>query len=518
MSALLALPVTVPLIFAGLAIIARRHERLQMALSISALTIVLGVATVLLFLTDQYGLLVLKLAGWPPQLGITLVLDRLSALMLVVSSIVTLLVLIFASAQQVSQMNDKSPVPIFHPTYLILVAGVSNAFLAGDLFNLYVGFEILLTASYVLLTLGATRVRIRAGIVYVVVSLVSSLLFLIAIAAIYMATGTVNLAELAVRLDQVPSGVRLALEATLLVAFGIKAALWPLSTWLPDSYPTAPAPVTAVFSGLLTKVGIYAIIRTETLLFPESDISTVLFVVAGASMLIGILGAVAQTDLKRVLSFTLVSHMGFMVYGIAMGTLESMKATVFYVTHHITVQTALFLTAGLIEDKGGSTNLARLGGLARSAPLVAVLFFIPAMNLSGIPPFSGFLGKLGLLRAGVAFDSLLSWTVAAIALLTSLLTLYAIAKIWNRAFWHDMPADVSAPTDEPLPRAMVGATSVLIGVTLALTVFGGPLWDYAERAGANLMLRTPYVSAVLGEDAAEQLVYVLEPSGEVGIQ
>ena len=228
----------------------------------------------------------------------------------------------------------------------MLIAGVANAFLAGDLFNLYVGFEILLTASYVLLTLGGTAPRIRAGVTYIVVSLLSSLLFLAAIALVYAATGTVNMAQLAGRLAELPDGTQLLLQSMLLIAFCIKAAVFPLSAWLPDSYPTAPAPVTAVFAGLLTKVGVYAIIRTQTLLFPGGALDDVLMWAALATMVVGILGAVAQTDIRRILSFTLVSHIGYMVFGIALATAAGLAGAIFYVAHHIAIQTTLFLVAG----------------------------------------------------------------------------------------------------------------------------------------------------------------------------
>src|SRR4029453_6813074 len=217
-----------------------------------------------------------------------------------------------------------------------MTAGVTNAFLAGDLFNLYVGFEILLAASYVLITVGATESRIRDGTTYVVVSLLSSVIFLTAIGLIYAATGTLNLAQLVERLDALPDGLRLILQGMLLLAFGIKAAVFPLSSWLPDRYPTAPAPVTAVFAGLLTKVGVYAIIRTETLLFPGGALDEVLMWAALATMLVGILGAVAQTDIRRILSFTLVSHIGYMVFGIALSTVSGLAGAIFYVAHHIT--------------------------------------------------------------------------------------------------------------------------------------------------------------------------------------
>ena len=256
--------------------------------------------------------------------------------MLTISSAVTLCVLLYSLAQGGEDDEESAPVSIYHPTYLVLTAGVANAFLSGDLFNLYVGFEILLAASYVLITLGGTGERIRAGTIYIVVALLSSVLFLVAIAMIYAATGTVNMAQLAMRLPEIDPGVQLVLQVLLLLAFAIKAAVFPLSAWLPDSYPTAPAPVTAVFAGLLTKVGVYAIIRTQTLLFPDGRLDDALMWAALATMVIGILGAVAQDDIKRLLSFTLVSHIGFMVFGIAMATDLGYTAAIYYVVapHH----------------------------------------------------------------------------------------------------------------------------------------------------------------------------------------
>lgn len=510
---LLALPVMLPLGGAALTLLLRHHARTQLWLTILTLIAILVVAAFLGLYVTQQGALVLQIGAWTPQTGIVLVADRLTALMLLVSSAVTLAVLVYSSAQALAEERRGTPVVIYHPTYLALVAGVSMAFLAGDLFNLYVGFEVLLASSYVLLTLGGSASRIRAATTYVIVSVLSSVIFLSGIAAVYAAVGTVNLAELAVRLDTLPAGTRMVLELTLLTAFGIKAAIFPLSAWLPDSYPTAPAPVTAVFAGLLTKVGIYAILRLETLLFPASQTQNLLLVAAGLSLIVGILGAVAQTDLKRVLSFTLVSHMGFMLFGIGMSTRLSMAATIFYVAHHITVQSTLFLAAGLIEHRGGTTNLVRLGGLAKLAPAIAVLFFIPAMNLAGIPPLSGFIGKVGLIQAGVEHSDAAAWTLIIISVVTSLLTLYAIAKIWNRAFWQEPDVQVR-DRDEPMPRVMLGSTAALVAFSLGLTVFAGPLLRFADEASQAVLQRTPYVSAVLGPEAAEELVYRIGDAGQ----
>ncbi|OBF91225.1 Na+/H+ antiporter subunit D [Mycobacterium sp. 852002-51152_SCH6134967] len=523
---LIPLPVLLPTLGAAATLIAGRRPRLQRLLTLVVLSVVVAVCGALLYLADRDGTLVLHVGGWGQSvpgmgpLGITLVVDRLSALMLVVSAIVLLAVVFYAIGQGVRDGDERQPVSIFMPTYLVLSAGVCMAFLAGDLFNLFVGFEVLLAASFVLLTVGASKDRVRAGISYVMVSMVGSLIFLFGLALVYGATGTLNLAELSVRLEEVSGGVRSAMFAVLLVAFGIKAAVFPLSAWLPDSYPTAPAPVTAVFAGLLTKVGVYSIIRAHSLLFPEGGLDPVLLVAALLTMLIGILGAIAQSDIKRLLSFTLVSHIGYMVFGIALSNQLGMSGAIYYVAHHILVQTTLFLVVGLIERQAGASTMDRLGGLAAASPLLAFVFVIPALNLGGIPPFSGFIGKVALLEAGAQDGSVLAWTLVAGGVVTSLLTLYVVVRVWTKAFWrsredapegHLSAALPSALLDEPediqfvdrdhvghMPAGMVGPTGALIAAGLALTVLAGPIFAYSERASNEVLDRSEYITAVVG--------------------
>jgi multicomponent Na+:H+ antiporter subunit D len=556
MTWLVPLPVILPLLGAALALVIGRRPLLQRVVSTTILAVVVVVAATLLYQTDRHGPQVLWIGAWREPLGISLVADRLSTLMLLVSAVVTLAVLVYSIGQNMTGDERETPMTIYHPTFLVLTAGVSNAFLAGDLFNLFVSFEMLLFASYVLLTLGGTQARVRAGTIYVVVNVLSSSLFLISLAAVYAATGSLNLAQLAGRLGELPASVGLVLQLLLLTTFAIKAAVFPLSFWLPDSYPTAPAPVTAVFAGLLTKVGIYAIIRTQTLLFPNSRLTELLLTAALLTLLVGILGAVAQTDIKRMLSFTLVSHIGYMILGIGLATTAGYSGAIFYVAHHITIQTTLFLVLGLVERRGGSTSLIRLGGLARLAPLLAVLYFVPAMNLAGIPPMSGFLGKVALTEAGLRVGTPLACAVVAAGMLTSLLTLYAVAKSWNLAFWRtpeeaherarelaDLGRDPFAPevvrhrdhvhlglgtfalrdrdeaqsilaeddgTEQDLhqlmgagllptrmPRTMVGATGALVACSLALTVVAGPLFAYTERAARDITHPSLYVTSVL---------------------
>ncbi|GAS86830.1 Na+/H+ antiporter subunit D [Mycolicibacterium brisbanense] len=523
---LIPLPVLIPALGAAATLVAGRRPRLQRIITQVALATVVAVCASLLYLADRDGTLVLHVGGWAQSvpgmgpLGITLVVDRLSALMLVVSSIVLLAVVVYAIGQGIRDGDERQPVSIFMPTYLVLSAGVCTAFLAGDLFNLFVGFEVLLAASFVLLTIGASPDRVRAGISYVMVSMVSSLIFLVGIALVYAATGTLNLAELALRLDGISTGTRDALFAVLLVAFGIKAAVFPLSAWLPDSYPTAPAPVTAVFAGLLTKVGVYAIIRAHSLLFPGGGLDSVLLVAGLLTMVIGILGAIAQSDIKRLLSFTLVSHIGYMVFGVALGNQLGMSGAIYYVAHHIVVQTTLFLVVGLIERQAGASTLQRLGGLAAASPVLAFVFVVPALNLGGIPPFSGFIGKIALLEAGAQNGSTLAWILVAGAVITSLLTLYVVARVWTKAFWrsradapegHLAAAAPSVLLDDiediefadrdsvgRMPIGMLVPTGALIAVGLTLTVAAGPIFSYAERSAAEVLDRGQYISAVLG--------------------
>lgn len=355
MNALIPLPIIVPLLGAALCMILAQVRLAQRAVSLAALSSNVVVAIMLFVEVDDDGIVVTQAGGWPAPLGITLVVDRLSAVMLVVSSLMLLSVMVYA----IGQGAEESRYAALNPVYLVLAAGVSASFITGDLFNLFVAFEMMLVASYVLLTLGGRPDQVRAGMSYVVISLVASTFFVTALAVIYAATGTVNMAQLSERMPDLPVGVSTGFSLLLILVFGIKAGLFPLFFWLPDSYPTASGAITAVFAGLLTKVGVYAIIRTQTLIFPpDAQQGTVLLVLAGLTMLVGVLGALAQDDLRRMLSFHIVSHIGYMIFGLALFTLAGIAGAVFYVVHHIVVKTALFLVAGLVVRRSGSDRLS----------------------------------------------------------------------------------------------------------------------------------------------------------------
>ena len=508
-SALPTLPVLLPILGAALTVVIGGSSVLvQRIIALTTLGAVATVAAVLLVLADRTGPVVTALGGWAPPVGIALVADRLSALLLLVSTLVALAVLVYAISQRIADYGRRIASSTFYPMYLVLSSGVSLAYLSGDLFTLFVSFEVMLTASYVLITRRTSERTIRAGMTYVTISLLSSLLFLTAVGLVYAATATVNLADLSERVAALPRGLQTVLALLLMVVFGIKAAMVPLHFWLPDSYPNAPAPVTALFAGLLTKVSFYAMVRTQTLLFPHDHPWSLMLWFAVATMLVGVLGALAQNDLNRLLSFLLVSHIGFMLFGLGVFDARGLSGATLYAAHHITVLATLFLVSGLITRRTGTVALDRMGGLAKTSPALAVLFAIPALTLAGIPPTAGFVAKLQLLQAGAAAGPQAT-VVAAVVIVASLLTLFALAKIWVRVFWGTPRPTVEDPDpDDDLevgtartPWPMYAATAGLVVVSLAIAVFAGPLSGVTGRAGVDLVTRDGYRTAVLGSAA-----------------
>ena len=486
MSWLLPAVVAVPVVGAGLTILVGRRLRLQRIIAIAGVGFVLASAIALLVSADSGSAQVAQVGGWAAPAGITLAADRFAAIVLTVSAAMLFAVLVYAMAQLGRDALDWW----FHAKYLVLTAGVALSLVTGDLFNLFVGFEIMLIASYVLLTVKTGAGEVRATMSYVVINLVASALFLMVIAFVYTTAGTLNLADLSRKMIEIDPAVRAGLSVLTLVVFGIKAALFPLFMWLPDSYPTAPTPVTAIFAGLLTKVGVFVIIRTQTLLFSQEGPSTLLLFVAGATMVVGVLGAIAQNDIKRILSFHIVSQIGYMVMGLGFLSVAGLAAAILYITHHIVVKTGLFLIGGLVEAEHGTGALDRIGGLLHRRPVIAVLFLPLAMSLAGIPPFSGFVAKLALIQEGIALDR---GVIVAVSLAVSLLTLFSMTKIWGGVFWGER-----TEASESAAPGMVGATVAVVALSLAVAVFAGPIAELAQRAAVDLIDPAIYADLVLG--------------------
>jgi multicomponent Na+:H+ antiporter subunit D len=360
----------------------------------------------------------------------------------------------------------------------------------------------MLIASFVLLALGGERAQMEGAIKYVTLNLMASALFLAGVGILYGMAGTLNMADLSLKLrDTGHPGLITCVAMLFLTAFGVKAALFPVFSWLPASYHTPPVAVSAIFAGLLTKVGVYALLRVFTLIFTQ-DVPythTIILWAAGLTMVTGVLGAFAQSEFRRILSFHIISQIGYMIMGLGLYTPLGLAGSLFYITHHIVVKTNLFLVSGLAHRLRGSYDLKKLGGLYASAPLVAGLFLIPAMSLAGMPPLSGFFAKFLLVKAGLEAGH---WGIVAVALAVGMVTLMSMTKIWAEAFWKAAPGTMEMPP--PGKHEMICLlfpVIMLAAVTLAIGVGAGPVLDVANRAAEQLQGNTDYIATVLGEKA-----------------
>lgn len=502
---LLTLCLLIPFTTAVLCVLTRKLLRAQRVLGVAGMAALLGVSLLLLESVAREGIQVSRMGDWPAPFGIVLVADLLAAIMVFVSAIIGLAVAVYSLADMDPARERFGYYAFLH----FMLMGVCGAFLTGDLFNMFVWFEVMLISSFVLMTLGGERGQMEGSVKYVILNLVSSSFFLAGVGILYGKTGTLNLADLAQRADAMMEPGLLTITAMLLlVSFGIKAGIFPLFFWLPASYHTPPVAISAVFAGLLTKVGVYALIRVFSLVFVGDILFThgVLLVLAGLTMVTGVLGAVVQYDFRRLLSFHIISQIGYMILGLALFTPLAMAGAIFYLFHHIIVKTNLFLVSGVARRYNGTFDLKKMGGLCAATPLVAVLFFIPAMSLGGIPPLSGFFAKFTVVKAGLLGDSVFAGSgmlLAGVALAVGLLTLFSMTKIWAEAFWKK-PAEGHAVD----LRAISGRDRVLLLTPIA-GLAAMTLWigfapefflDFAVRAAHQLLDPTEYITTVLGEE------------------
>lgn len=492
---LLLLPILIPFLTAVVALLAWQQRRLQRVLGVVGAAGLLGAALGLLVSVAQSGIQVVQLGNWPAPFGITLVADLFSAIMVVLAGLMGLMVAIYS----LTTMDARREAFGYYPLLHILLLGVCGAFLTGDMFNLYVWFEVMLIASFVLLALGGERAQLEGAIKYVTLNLMSSALFLAAVGILYGVVGTLNMADVARQIKTVQPGLVTTLAMLFLVAFGIKAAIFPLFFWLPASYHTPPVAVSAIFAGLLTKVGVYALIRVFTLIFIQ-DVSythTLLLIVAGLTMVTGVLGAAAQEEFRRILSFHIVSQIGYMLMGLALFTPLALAGSIFYIIHHIIVKTNLFLISGAVYRLSGTYQLKKLGGLYQSSPGIAMLFLIPALSLAGIPPLSGFWAKFTLVRAGLELEQ---YVIVITALGVGLLTLFSMTKIWAEAFWKEKPAagddDQARTSQTGLPLLL--PIFILATVTVTIGLVTEPVFRLASQAAEQLLNPAGYIQAVLG--------------------
>ena len=490
---LLLLPLLIPLGAAAFTAILWRSPRAQSVIAAAGLAGMTGASLLLLRLVLEDGLQAKQFGSWAAPFGVSLVVDPFSAGMVVVAALLALAAAVFG----IADLRKREVRAGFFPLFFGLLAGVNGAFLTGDIFNLYVWFEVMLITALGLITLGRTRAQLDGALRYAVLNLFSTILFLKAIALLYGVTGTLNMADLARTLPETEPSAALTISALFfLVGFGIKAGVFPLFFWLPASYHTASIVVSAVFAGLLTKVGVYAAFRVFTLIFEVegSGIRTMVVWIAAGTMLFGVFGAATQYDVRRILSFHIVSQIGYIMLGLALATEAAMAAAIFYIVHHIIVKANLFLVAGAIHRASGSYDVRNAGGLTRGAPWLAVLFLIPALSLAGIPPFSGFWAKFLVIDA--TFRAEIAW-LGALALFVGLMTLYSMSKIWIEAFWKAPAGPRAAPRRVPAP--MLGAIAGLGAITLAISLMPEPFIGFAEVAAGAMADPETYIAAVFGD-------------------
>jgi multicomponent Na+:H+ antiporter subunit D len=494
----LFIPLLLPLSGAALAVLFGRWQQISRVIIWLVAGLNGAYSCWLVWLTATAGRQVTQAGGWIAPFGITLAADMMSALMLCIAGLLMLATIAYSMASL-----DKAFEQFFYyPLLLLLQLGVNGAFITGDLFNLYVWFEVLLMASFGLLILGGTRGQLEGGLKYVVLNLIGSTGFLIGCGLIYGVAGTLNMAHLGERLATIQQpGLMTAIAGVLLFAFGSKAAIVPLFFWLPASYHTPTVPVTAIFSGLLTKVGIYSLYRVfGTVMQGELQrYAPWLLLLAGLTMVLGVFGAMAQMHIRRILSFHIVSQIGYALMGLGLAGSLGLSAGLLFLAHVMIVKSGLFFIGGAAEHIYGTDYIKNMGGLAKREPVLAAFWFLGILSLAGIPPMSGFFGKLALLQAGAAQGQVL---ITLIAAGVGILTFFSMLKIWNEVFWKKAySADTTA-----LPRVHAGLLApgaVLVVLSAIMGIAAGPLLDYTQMAGIQVFDLTGYAVDVCGPMGCE---------------
>jgi multicomponent Na+:H+ antiporter subunit D len=492
MSILPVLPILLPLAGAILILFFWYNLIAQKILAVLFSAFLLATNLGLLYLVLVNGIQTYLLGNWISPFGVTIVIDIFGAVMLVLAGLIGLMVMIYS----LGAIDDRRASFGFYPLTLVLLMGVCGAFATGDIFNLYVWFEVMLMASFVLMALGGERRQIEGSVKYIILNLMASALFLSATAMSYRLTGTLNMADMALQLQsKQPAGIYTTLALLFLVAFGIKSAIFPLFFWLPASYHTPPVAVTTLFSGLLTKVGVYAVVRVFTLLFTQEMpiLYPLLLLIAGFTMVTGVLGAAAQYDFRRLLSFHIISQIGYLIMGLGLFTQTSLAAMLYFMAHVIVAKSALFMVSGVVDSTEGTFNLKKLGGIYRTRPGLAMLFLIPALSLAGLPPLSGFFGKLVLVMGGLKESQ---YVIIAVSLAVSLLTLFSMTKIWIEVFWKPAPEVRHPKKEKGNAWALLAPVLILASITVLMGIFAEPVYHVAEQASIQLLDPNLYIQSV----------------------
>lgn len=492
MNNIVVLPMVIPLLTAIVLFFLRPFVKIQRVLSIVAMLVTVIVSVYILNLIQSDGILRLDFGGWLPPYGILFVADSFATLLVLTTAVVTTLILLFSFTSTPKSHENM----FFYAFVLFLVAGVNGSFLTGDLFNLFVFFEVMLLASYVLITLGGRKVQLLESIKYVVINVLSSWFFLLGIAYLYGTLGTLNMAHLSVRIAEVGQGPLLTvIGIVFLLVFSLKSGLL-LYFWLPGSYSAPPTAVAALFGALLTKVGIYAMFRTFTLLFyhEPSLTHTIIGVMAAITMIGGSLGAIAYQDIRQIVSYNVVITVGFILVGLAVSTEVALVGSIYYLVHDMIIKALLFLIAGTVIYVTGRSKIGQMSGLIRNYPVLGWLFFITVLSIGGIPPLSGFIGKVYVGQGAIDVGS---YVLLGIAFLSSLFAVYSLLRIFMNCFWGE--TIISEETETPLKKRVLLPCVLLGAITVGLGVGAEGIAMYVNDAAYTLMNPEVYIDAVLND-------------------
>jgi multicomponent Na+:H+ antiporter subunit D len=490
-------PVVVPLITGALLLIIRQRMRVHGAIAVAGLVVTACSAALLLARVLAGGPVVMTMGRWLPPFGISFTADTLGALFALVAAVVGIVCTLYSFGD----IDTAGRRYGFYPFLMLMMAGVAGAFLTGDVFNLYVWFEVFVISSFGLLVVGDDEARIDGAVKYAILNLIGTTLFLIATGYLYGVFGTLNMADLRGRIAAAGDAAPMMTLATLyLVAFGMKAAAFPLNFWLPASYHTPRIVTSALFGGLLTKVGIYALLRVLIMIMPTESaaLQPLIAWAAAATMILGIVCALAQDDIRRMLGFVLISGIGVMLSGLALGDATGLSGAILYAVHSMLVTTALYLLAGMTRDLGGSFSLDGLAGLYDKAPFFAGGALLLAFAISGLPPGSGLWPKVVLVKASL--DAGAGWLAAAI-LVSGLLTTVAFGRVFLLAFWRTTGGRPALDSSRRPPHLAFAALAVLLFLSLVMGLYPEPFIATAKAAATELLEPSRYIGVVFPEPA-----------------
>lgn len=469
----------------------RSKPMIQKCISLVSTVLLILISIWLIVLIRQNGYLTLNSGNYPAKIAISFVVDGMSALMIALTAFTAFAIVLYAVIDDTISINGA-----FYPPFWFMLSGVIGVFCTGDLFNLFVWFEVMVSSSLVMISLSSEKGILEGTLHYAALNMLATLILLTSVALLYGFTGTLNIGLMAERLHQTSSTMGISAALILLItSFSIKSALFPFFFWLPASYHLTNVSAAAIFAGLLTKVGVYLLIRFGTLFVTEMPFfSEGMLVISLLSMLTGVFGAMSDFHIRRIMAFHIISQVGYMTLGLAIGTTVALAATLFYVMHHILVKSNLFLLSGILSRLSGQHDIRKMGGFFTSKPFVAVLFLIPAFSLAGIPPLSGFWAKYLIVQESFSTQH---WITAAIALLVGFFTLYSMIKIWRYAFWNPL---ISPLAEISVKKQMFSYIPVifLAFLTLLIGIFPQSCYWFIYKTANQLTQPTCYIKAVTG--------------------